>query len=118
MRFSQRQHLEWHKKAHLLCNTCHKEINQTQDLQGHYLQDEATGKYICSKCSKKTLNLSKLLQHIARQHGTNTFFQCGLCRELESTEPTGMGYICCQCDIEFDIASNLESHMLTHCMAK
>ena len=68
--------------------------------------------------AKKTLNLSKLIQQIARQHGTNTHFQCCLCREVESTEQTGMGYVCCQCDIEFDIATNLESHMLTHGIAK
>ncbi len=106
-------------KAHLLCNTCHKDINQTQDLQGHFLQDEVTGKFVCSKCNKKSCNLPKLIHHIARQHiSTSTSIQCGLCQELECTEPTGVGYICSICDIEFDIASNLEGHMLTHGIAE
>ena len=55
---------------------------------------------------------------MARQHVNNTNFQCGLCQELESTAPTGIGYICFVCDIEFDVPRKLEDHMITHGMTK
>lgn len=36
------------------------------------------------------------------------------CRELESTEPTGIGYVCYICDVEFVIPIELKNHMMTH----
>ena len=33
-------------------------------------------------------------------------------------EPTGIGYICTICDIEFDIPRKLEDHMNTHGLMK
>jgi hypothetical protein len=55
-----------------------------------------------------------LVQHIARYHGNDGNYQCRLCQELESTEPTGVGYVCCVCDVVFDIPRDLEDHMATH----
>ena len=55
-----------------------------------------------------------LVQHVARQHGNDGNYQCGLCQELESTEPTGIGYVCCVCDVVFDVPRDLEDHMATH----
>ena len=56
---------------------------------------------------------------MAKQHDVyDANFKCGLCQELESTEPTGVGYICSVCDIEFDVPSKLEDHISTHVMTK
>jgi hypothetical protein len=35
-------------------------------------------------------------------------------KELEAREATGIGYICCVCDAEFKIATELEDHMSMH----
>ena len=37
-----------------------------------------------------------------------------LSNELKTRKPTGITYICCVCDEEFDIASELENHMAGH----
>ena len=54
------------------------------------------------------------MKHIARQHGNDGTYQCCLCQELESTEQTGVGYICSVCDVVFDFPRELENHMTTH----
>ena len=61
------------------------------------------------KCNIHFSNFTKLVRHIARQHGNNINFECALCQELESSEPT---------DIEFDIPRKLEDHMNTHGLMK
>jgi hypothetical protein len=42
------------------------------------------------------------------------FYQCDICKELEAREATGIGYICCVCDAEFEIATELEDHVSMH----
>jgi hypothetical protein len=37
-----------------------------------------------------------------------------VCKELEARETTGIGYSCCVCDAEFEIATELEDHMSMH----
>jgi hypothetical protein len=101
----------------LFCNSCRKEIIGPQDCQGHFLEDQRIiRKYACNKlkCNKRFSNFMKLVQHIARQHGSDGNYQCGLCQELKSKEPTGVGYVCCVCDVVFDIPRDLEDHMATH----
>jgi hypothetical protein len=56
----------------------------------------------------------RLVQHIAKEHGNDGHYQCRLCQELESTEPTGVGYVCCVCDVVFVVPRELEDHMATH----
>jgi uncharacterized Zn-finger protein len=111
-RFMQLSSLTWHKKEHLFCNSCRKEIIEPQDFQGHFV--EYIGKYACNKCNKRFSNFMTLVQHIARHHGNDGNYQCGLCQELESKEPTGVGYVCCVCDVVFDVPRDLEDHMATH----
>ena len=41
-------------------------------------------------------------------------YQCDVCKELEAREATGIGYICCVCDAEFEIATELEDHISMH----
>ena len=53
-----------------------------------------------------------LKQHKSKDH--DTLYKCDLCDELEASEPAGIGYLCCVCDAEFEVASKLEEHMLTH----
>ena len=101
-----------------MCTACHREITQPQDIQEHVFKDEVTGQHVCMKCNMHFSNFTKLVQHIARQHGNNVNFQCGLCQEVESMEPTGVGYICTICDIEFNIPRKLEDHMNTHGLMK
>jgi predicted RNA-binding Zn-ribbon protein involved in translation (DUF1610 family) len=85
------------------------EIIEPQNLQEHFVQDEKTGKYTCDKCNYKGFsNFIKLVQHIARHHGNDGIYRC------ESNEPTGVGYVCCVCDIVFDVPRDLEDHIVTH----
>jgi hypothetical protein len=113
-RFSQSSTLNCHKKGHLLCHTCGTEIIRPQEIQEHIVEDRNTGKYGCNKCNKQSSGFMTLVQHIARQHGNDGNYQCALCQELESKEPTGVGYVCCVCDVVFDVPRDLEDHMVTH----
>ena len=97
-----------------MCNTCSREIVQPQDVEEHFVEHEHDGRYMCSKCKKRCTDFVKLVRHIASQHGNDGNYQCGLCQELESTEPTGVGYICCLYDVVFDVTGKLEDHMATH----
>jgi uncharacterized CHY-type Zn-finger protein len=98
-----------------LCKCCRREITQAKDLEGHFGVDENTGKYYCcNQCGKQISNFKSLVKHFAREHSNNTNYQCSVCRELDSNEPTGIGYACFMCDLEFDIPRELEDHMHTH----
>jgi hypothetical protein len=68
--------------------------------------------YNCDKCDEHFNDLQSLTQHQAKDHGTS--YQCDMCKELQAREPTCIGYVCCVCDVEFDIATELENHMKTH----
>ena len=113
-RFSTLHYSRKHKKVHLLCSTCDREIIQLYDLQEYLVEAENTKKSTCCKCNEKFSNSKKLMKHIARQHGNDGTYQCCLCQELETTEPTGVGYICSVCDVVFDFPRELEDHMTTH----
>ena len=103
-----------HKRMHLLCRSCRREIIQSYDVQEYFVKDEHTKQFTCNKCDEKFSNSKKLVKHIARQHGNDGTYQCCLCQELESKEPTGVGYICSVCDVVFNFPRELEDHMTTH----
>ena len=90
-----------HKRIYLLCRSCRREIIQPYDVQEYFVKDEHTKQFTCNKCDEKFSNSKKLVKHIARQHGNDGTYQCRLCQELESTKPTGVGYICSVCDVVF-----------------
>ena len=113
-RFSTLLYSRKHKKMHLLCRSCRREIIQPHDMQEYFVKDEHTKQCTCNKCDKKFSNSKKLIKHIARQHDNDGTYQCRLCQELESTEPTGVGYICSVCEVVFDFPKELEDHMTTH----
>jgi DNA-directed RNA polymerase subunit RPC12/RpoP len=97
------------KDGLLLCHTCGKEIIQGQ---GHANEMQSDDHFVCDKCNKQFPDIESLYQHKAKDHGTS--YQCDLCKELEAREATGIGYICCVCDAEFEIATELEDHMSMH----
>ena len=103
-----------HKTIHLLCRRCGREIIQSHDVQEYFVEDEHTKQCTCNKCDEKFSNSKKLVKHIERQHGNDGTYQCCLCQELESTEPTGVGYICSVCDVVFDFPRELENDMTAH----
>ena len=103
-----------HKRIHLLCRSCRREIIQSHDVQEYFVEDEHTKQCTCNTCDEKFSDSKKLVKHIARQHGNDGTYKCRLCQELESTEPTGVGYICFVCDVVFDFPRELEDHMTTH----
>ena len=113
-RFSTLPYSRKHKKMHLLCRSCRREIIQPHDVQEYFVKDEHTKQFTCNKCDEKFSNLKKLVKHIARQHGNDGTYRCRLCQELESTEPTGVGYLCSVCDVVFGFPRELEDHMTTH----
>ena len=53
-----------------------------------------------------------LKQHKLKDHGT--LYIRDLCHEVEASEPTGIEYLYCVCDAEFEVAIRLGEHMLTH----
>ena len=112
--FSDPSAFKKHRNMHLLCKSSSKEIIQPHDVQEYFVQDEHTKQCTCNKCDEKFCDSKKLVKHIARQHGNDGTYQCCLCKELESTEPTGVGYICSVCDAVFDFPRELEDHMTTH----
>jgi DNA-directed RNA polymerase subunit RPC12/RpoP len=91
----------------LLCHTCGKEIIQGQ---GHASEiQKSDDHFLCDKCNKQFPDIESLYQHKAKDHGMS--YQCDVCKELEAREATGIGYICCVCNAEFEIATELEDHM-------
>ena len=94
-------------KRYIYCAVIVAEIIQPHDVQEYFVEDEHTKQFTCNKCDEKFSNLRKLVKHIARQHGNDGIYQCRLCQELESTEPTGVGYLCSVC-VVFDFHRELE----------
>ena len=112
--FTQQQSLKCDWRSHLrdgllLCHTCGKEIIQGQGHANEILSDDH---FDCDRCNKPFPDIERLCQHKAKDHGTS--YQCDLCKELEAREATGIGYICCVCDAEFEIATELEDHISMH----
>ena len=114
--FTQRKSLKCHWRVHskdglLFCNSCGREIIQSQG-QGHAIDILGDDHFDCDKCNKQFPDIESLYQHKAKDNGTS--YQCDICKELEAREATGIGYICCVCDAEFEIATELEDHMSMH----
>ena len=112
--FTKQQSLKRHWRSHLrdgllLCHICGKEIIQGQ---GHANRIQRDDHFLCDKCNKQFPDIESLYQHKAKDHGTS--YQCDVCKELEAREATGIGYICCVCDAEFEIATELEDHISMH----
>ena len=97
------------KDGLLSCSTCDTEITP---CKGYKNEISERNHYDCDECMKQFSDNYSLKQHKSKDHGT--LYKCDLCHELEASEPTGIGYLCCVCDSEFEIASKLEEHMLTH----
>ena len=114
--FAERKGLKRHWRVHskdglLFCNSCGREIIQSQG-QGHASEIRSDDHFVCDKCNKQFSDIESLYQHKAKDHHTS--YQCDVCKELEAREATGIGYICCVCDAEFEIATELEDHMRMH----
>jgi hypothetical protein len=112
--FTQRKSFKRHWIVHsrdglLFCSSCGREIIQEQGPVGEILSGDY---FFCDKCDKQVPDIESLYQHQAKDHGTS--YQCDVCKELEAKEATGIGYICCVCDAEFEIATELEDHMSMH----
>ena len=86
------------------------EIIQEQGLVCEILSGDY---FVCDKCDKQFPDIESLYQHKAKVHGTS--YQCDLCKELEAREATGIGYICCVCDVEFEIATELYHGNIIFC---
>jgi hypothetical protein len=112
--FAERKHLKRHWRVHsrdglFFCNSCGREIIQSQ---GHASEVRSDNHFDCDKCGKQFRDIESLYQHKAKDHHTS--YQCDVCKELEAREATGIGYICCVCNAEFEIATELEYHMRMH----
>ena len=94
-----------------MCDTCGREVIQSQG-QGHADGTLCDDHSDCDKCNKQFLDIESLYQHKTNVHGTS--YQCDVCKELDGRQPTGIGYICCVCDAEFGIATELEDHIGMH----
>ena len=113
--FRQPQSFKRHWRTHsrdgllLACDTCGREVIQSQG-QGHTHETFCDDHFDCDKCNKQFADIQCLNEHKAKEHGM--FYQCDICyKELEAKEAIGIGYICCVCDTEFEIATELEDQM-------
>ena len=62
-RFSVKSNLTMHKKMHLLCKICRREIIQPYDVQEYFVEDEHTKQFTCNKCDEKFSDSKKLVKH-------------------------------------------------------
>ena len=110
--FRQLRSLKRHWRTHsrdglLVCDTCDKKVIQSQ-AQGHSDEILSDDHFDCNKCNKQFAEIQSLIEHNGKEHGTS--YQCDVCKELEARQATGIGYICCVCDAEYEIATELEDH--------
>ena len=129
-RFSEKRRLKSHESTHTLkkpyeCYICNRKFtNQTCFLK-HTTTHTGRGDQFCKcelldkklkntndECMKQYSDHYSLKQHKLKDHGI--LYKCDFCHEIEASEPTGIGYLCCVCDAEFEVASKLEEHMLSH----
>jgi DNA-directed RNA polymerase subunit RPC12/RpoP len=75
--------------------------------------DKEGKQYVCSKCDE-SVRFTNLVRHTEKHHKSDGEYHCGLCQELQSTEATGVGYLCCVCDAVLDHPKQLEDHMAAH----
>ena len=72
---------------------------------------------LCGICGKEICKAHEKLEFIALEANTcgpDASYKCNTCQEIESTEPSDMGYICSFCGHGFAILSELQDHMVTH----
>lgn len=96
-RFSQTNHLREHEKTHIVdkpyqCDVCGSLTRPNKRQSG--------GKFSQSNGSAKPNSIRP---------------KTNVCHELIGSESAGISCICGVCGQEFDIASELESHVYTHC---
>ena len=76
--------------------------------QQHICAVEVTEPRFCNKFP----SCGNLLKHKAKDDKKNQYFDLGI--EPKSSKPMGITYLCCVCDKEFEIASELAKHMAGH----
>jgi KRAB domain-containing zinc finger protein len=113
--FSRGTYLKTHRNGHLLCHYCNRVITEPNELKGYFvIVDKTTGThYQCVNCDRQFSSFKNLVKHIGQRHNSGNL-KCSVCQELDSNEPTGIGYACFLCNLEFDIPRGLKDHMLTH----
>ena len=110
-RYANHSTMKQHKKYHL-CITCGKDnAHLLQDPPG---QPERRSRVSCDlhQCNRQFSDLKHLIQHKASEHGIP--YQCLLCKQLETTEPNEISYICSLCSVAFVTWQELEAHVKTH----
>jgi DNA-directed RNA polymerase subunit RPC12/RpoP len=101
VRFAHEQHLIAHQTTHIedapiLCKTCGGKIPRSQEMQDNIDM------------------LSKLGQLKANCSENDMSSQCDFCQEIESSEPSGIGYVCSLCGCGFGNLKKLEDHIVDH----
>ncbi|CAB4033395.1 zinc finger 2 homolog, partial [Paramuricea clavata] len=97
------------------CRICKKTFTQRKSFKRHWRLHSRDGFLLCNTCGREISQSQGEGQGQANEIlSCGTFYQCDVCKELEAREATGIGYICCVCDAEFDIATELEDHMSMH----
>ena len=108
---AEHQITELHKKQAFKCHVCSKTFSHKGNLKGHmkksHLMERAQR---CSICERQIFQLNQL-SHNDQASSSENHYKCNVCRELESSTATGIGYICCICDVVFETANELENHM-------
>jgi hypothetical protein len=86
-------------------------MDQMQESQEHA---KVKSRFNCDVhlCNRQFSDVKYLIQHKASEHGIP--YQCTLCKQLDTTEPNEISYVCSLCSVAFVTLEELENHVDTH----
>ena len=124
-RFYSNNYLRLHiKVCHIYeCGTCHKQFNESWELEQHKRISTGGNAYVCRKCHKQFTEAGNLRKHELIHTGVKPY-ECRTCHKqftqkgsLHRHEVIHTGikpYECGTCHRRFTCSSNLKSHGNTH----
>ena len=102
-------------KSSSLTSSCPTVINIEEPWNKtaqHRLKKESS-EVLCVSCGKDVTQSQDLLtENVEVEYS----FQCQFCQEPKKREPANIGYVCSLCNVCFDTAVGLESHLSAHRM--
>jgi KRAB domain-containing zinc finger protein len=122
--FPDSSNLSHHKIAHaepVECDVCKVTFTQEHNLIAHKMTHLEDTPMFCKTCGGKMpkpqeaqdgVDMQLELAPISSKRDVS--FQCDFCQEIESNEPSGIGYVCSLCGCGFGNLKKLEDHVISH----
>ena len=99
------------KKATFKCHVCSETFSNKQTFKRHAKKSHSVERALQCKFCERQIFQSQQRSH---EGSSENHYRCDVCQELDSSTATGIGYICCICDVVFETANELENHMSVH----